>query len=94
MLLSAWTLFTVCAGLGILGLVFAYKRNWAAVVPVIAVPIIALITIAQIRDPQGLSPQYRTATQGWDYIAMLFWSVVLGVTLPVIGLYLGGRHKS
>lgn len=93
MLLSAWTLFTVCAGLGVLGLVFAYKRTWAAVVPVIAVFVIALITVAELRDPLGLAPQYRRATQGWDYILMLFWSVVLGVSLPVIGLYLGGRRK-
>jgi heme/copper-type cytochrome/quinol oxidase subunit 4 len=93
MLLPVWALFTLSAGLGVLGLVMAYKRNWAAIVPVLAVLGIAAATILQLRDPLSLSPQYQRATQNWDYIAMLFWSVVLGVTLPVIGSYLGGRRK-
>lgn len=93
MLLSAWTLFTVCVGLGLLGLVLAYKHNWAAVVPVIAVLVIAAITIAYLRDPLGLVLRYRRIPENGAYILVLFWSVVLGVSLPVIGLYLSGRRK-
>jgi hypothetical protein len=93
MLLPVWVLFTLSAGLGVLGLVMAYKRNWVAIVPVLAVLAIAAATIVQLRDPLSLAPQYRRATHNWGYIAMLFWSVVLGVTLPVIGSYLGARRK-
>jgi hypothetical protein len=93
MLLPGWALLALSAGLGALGLMAAYKRNWAAIVPVLAVLGIAATTIVQLRDSLGLAPQYRRATQDWAYVAILFWSVVLGVTLPVIGSYLGGRHK-
>jgi hypothetical protein len=93
MLLPVWALFILSAGLGALGLVMAYKRNWAAIFPVVAVLAIAATTIVQLRDPLSLAPQYRRATQSWDYIAMLFWSIFLGVTLPLIGSYLGARRK-
>jgi hypothetical protein len=93
MLLPAWALFTFSAGLGALGFMMAYKRNWAAIVPVLAVLGIAAATIVQLRDSLGLVPQYHRAMQNWGYIATLFWSVVLGITLPVIGSYLGGPHK-
>jgi hypothetical protein len=83
MLLPAWALFTLSAGLGVLGLVLAYKRNWAAVVPVLAVLATAAATIVQLRAPLSLAPQYRHATQNWDYSLMLLCSVVAGVTLPV-----------
>jgi hypothetical protein len=93
MLLPVGALFAICAGLGVLGFVMAYKRNWATIVPVLAVLATAAASIVQLRDPFSLAPQYRRATQNWDYMAMLFWSVVVGVTLPVIGFYLGGRRK-
>jgi hypothetical protein len=93
MLLPAWALFTLLAGLAILGFLTAYKRNAAAMFPVLAVLGIAAVTIVQLRDPLGLAPQNRPVTQNWGYIAILFWSVVLGLTLPAIGWYRGGRRK-
>ena len=92
MLLPGW-LFTIFAGLGVLGLVLAYKRSWAAVVPVLAVLTIVAATIVQLRDPFSLAPRYFRAAQNWDYAAALYWSVVLGIALPVIGIYLGARCK-
>lgn len=93
MLLPGWALFTLCSGLGCLGLWMAYAHKGAAFVPVLAVLAIAAATIVRLRNPLGLNPQYRRATQDWTYIVVLFWAVVLGVTLPLFGRYLGDRKK-
>jgi hypothetical protein len=93
MLLPAWVLFTISTSLGVLGLVMAYKHNWAAIVPVLAVLTTAAATIVQLRDPLSLAPQFQPATRNWDYIVMLMLSVVVGLTLPIVGSYLGGRRK-
>jgi ABC-type spermidine/putrescine transport system permease subunit I len=91
MLLPGWALFVLCVGLGFSGLWMAYTHRRVAVVPVLAVLAIAFFTILRLRDPIGLAPQYRRATQDWSYVAALFWSVVLGLTLPIVGIYLGTR---
>lgn len=59
---SVWALFTLSARLGVLGLVMAYKRNWAAIVPVLAVLAIAAATIVQLRDPLSLTPARKRRT--------------------------------
>jgi uncharacterized membrane protein len=91
MVLPSWELFVLCVGLGLSGLWMAYTHRRAAFVPVLVVLIVAFFTI--LRDPLALGPQYRRATQDWSYIAALFWSVVLGLTLPIVGIYLGARNK-
>lgn len=93
MLLSPSALFALSMGLGALGFWMAYRRNWAAVIPVLAVLVIIAACIVRLRDPLTLAPQYRRLSQDWTYSAVLFWSFVLGTLLPVIGSYLGGRHK-
>jgi hypothetical protein len=75
------------------GLLMAYKHKRAAIVPVLIVLAIATFTILRLRDPLTLAPQYRRATQDWFYIVALFWSVILGLTLPIVGRYLGAREE-
>ncbi len=93
MLLPGWVLFTTCAAIGVTGLVIARKKPWAAAISFIAILCIVGTTIVQLRDPLSLMPQDRHATQSWGYIAMLFWSCLVGLTLPVLGLYLRSRHR-
>jgi CDP-diglyceride synthetase len=92
-LLPGWVLLLVCAGLGFLGLWMAYAHKRVAVVPVLVVLGIATFTILRLRDPLTLAPQYRHATRGWSYIVALFWSVILGLLLPIVGRYLGARKR-
>jgi hypothetical protein len=93
MLLPSWALLGVCVGFGFSGLWMAYSHKRAAVVPALLVLAIAALTIWRLRDPLALSPEYRRAAQDWSYIAALFWSVVLGLTLPILGRYLGARKR-
>jgi hypothetical protein len=93
MVLPSWELLVLCVGLGLSGLWMAYTRRRAAVFPVLVVLIVAFFTILRLRDPLALAPQYRRATQDWSYIAALFWSVVLGLTLPIVGIHLGARKR-
>lgn len=93
MLLPGWVLLLVCAGLGFLGLWMAYAHKRAAIVPVLVVLAIATFTILRLRDPFTVAPQYRRATQDLSYIVALFWSVILGLTLPIVGRYLSARKK-
>jgi hypothetical protein len=91
MLLLGWALFTMCAAVGAAGLVMAYRKPWVAIPAFIAVLCIAGATILRLRDPLVLPPRYRHETETWSYIAALFWSCVVGFTLPVVGLYLRSR---
>jgi len=93
MLLPGWVLFTTCTAIGVTGLVIARKKPWAAAVSFIAILCIVGTTIVQLRDPLRLTPQDRRATESWGYIAMLFWSCIVGLTPPVLGLYLRLRHS-
>jgi hypothetical protein len=65
----------------------------ASVLAFTAILCIVATTIAQLRDPLSLTPRYRRATESWAYVAMLFWSCVVGLTLPVVGLYLWSRGR-
>ena len=91
MLLPSWALLLLCVCLGMSGLWLAYTHRRTAVVPILIVLAIAIFTILRLRDPLALAPQYRRATQDWSYVAALFWAVVLGLTLPIVGRYLGAR---
>jgi len=48
MLLPVWALLTLSAGLGVLGFMMAYKRNWAAIAPVLVILATAAATIVQL----------------------------------------------
>jgi hypothetical protein len=93
-MLSPWALFVVCAVLGAIGLGISYKQRWAAVVPVAAVLALVMFTIFRLRDPFSIPPEYQGVTQDWSYVAALFWSAVVGTTLPLLGKYLRSRKKS
>lgn len=93
MLLPGWVLFTTCTAVGVAGLVIAQKKPWVATLSLIANLCIVGITIVQLRDPLSLTPQNRPAAENWGYVAMLFWSCVVGLTLPVVGLYLRSRGR-
>ena len=93
MLLPSWALWLLCVGLGFSALWMAYTQKRIAVVPVLIILAIATLTIWRLRDPLRLAPQYRSATQDWSYIVALFWSVVIGLSLPIVGRYLGARRR-
>ncbi len=93
MLLSIWALLIVNTSLGIVGLLLARKRRRLAAVPVLAVLAVTGFMIFQLRDPLALEPQHRLENASWEYIAALYWSVISGLTLPVVGIYLA-RHKN
>ena len=93
MLLPSWALLLLCVCLGMLGLWLAYTRRRTAVVPILIVLAIAIFAILRLRDPLASAPQYRHATQDWSYVSALLWSVILGLTLPVVGRYLGARKR-
>jgi hypothetical protein len=75
------------------GLAMTRKKSWALVVSSVVILCIASITIVQLRDPLGLKPQYQYATETWSYVVWLFWSCVVGLTLPAIGLYVRSRGR-
>jgi hypothetical protein len=91
MLLPGWALFSTCTVVGVAGLVIAQKKPWAVVLAFISVLCIVGTTIVQLRHPLSLTPQNRLVTETWGYVAMLFWSCVVGLALPVVGLYLRSR---
>lgn len=93
MLLSAPVLFAASAGTGVLGLVIAYKKPLAALVPVAIVLALTAATILQLRDPFALALAHRHEMESWDYIAVLFWSTVIGLSLPALGVYLRALRK-
>jgi hypothetical protein len=93
MLLPGWFLFTTCTAIGVAGLVIARKKPWVAALSFIAILCIVGTTIVQLRDPLSLTPQDRHATEAWGYIAMLFCSCVVGLTLPGLGLYLRSKRR-
>lgn len=83
----------ICAVLGLMGLGIAYRQRWAAIVPIAVALAIVAFTLRQLRDPLSLPLQNRGAMQDWSYVAVLFWSTVLAIALPLLGKYLGGRKK-
>jgi hypothetical protein len=93
MLLPGWALFATCVAVGAIGLVMTLKKPWALVVSSVVILYIASITIVQLRDPLGLKPRYQYATETWSYVVWLFWSCVVGLALPMIGLYLRSRSR-
>src|SRR5438034_10960406 len=93
MLLPSWALFTTCAAIGVAGLVIAQKKPWVAALSFICILCIVGTTIVHLRAPLSLTPQNRHTTETWGYVAMLFWSCVVGFTLPVVGLYLRSRGR-
>jgi len=93
MLLPSWGLITVCVTVGIAGLIAAYRKAWTSVFAFIAVVCIAAATIVQLRDPISLTIEQRRYAENWGYLAALFWAFVLGVALPVVGLYLRSSFK-
>jgi len=94
MLLSAWSLLAICVVLGLIGLGIAYRQRWAAIVAIAAASAIVALTLLRLRDPLSVTLQNRGAMQDWSYVAVLFWSTVLAIALPLLGKYLGGRKKS
>lgn len=94
MLLPSWALFTVCAVLGVAGLLAAYRKPWTIALAFVAMLSISIVSIVQLRDPLGLSVAQRREAESWSYVAALFWSLTVGFTLPVIGLCLGVRSRS
>lgn len=94
MLLPGWALFTVCTVLGVAGLIAAYRKPWTIALAFVSILGISVVTIIQLRDPLGLSITQQREAETWGYVAALFWSVIVGFTLPVIGLYLGVRSRS
>jgi len=94
MLLLSWVLITACAILGATGLVAAYKKPWTIGLVFVAILSISAVTIVQLRDPLGLPVAQRREAETFGYVAVLFWSTVAGLILPVIGLYLGVRSRS
>lgn len=94
MLLPGWALFTVCAIVGVAGLIAAYRKPWTVALALVAILGISVVSIIQLRDPLGLPAAQRREAETWNYVAALFWSSVVGFTLPVIGLYLGLRARS
>lgn len=89
MLPPSWALFTVCAILGAAGLVAAYRKPWTIALAFLAILSISALTIVQLRDPLSLTVGERREAEALAHVAMLFWSSVAGLTLPLIGLYLG-----
>jgi hypothetical protein len=95
MLLPGWCLITVCTAIGIAGLIAAYRKPWQAAFAFIPVLCVTAATIVRLRDPLGLTIETRRYADTWDYLAALFWSSVIGLTLPVVGVYLNrSRHHS
>jgi hypothetical protein len=93
MLLPSWALFIACNAIGMAGLVMAQKKPWAVARAFISVFCVAGTKIVQLRDPLSLTPQNRLVTETWSYVAVLFWSCVVGLVLPVVGLYLRSRSR-
>lgn len=93
MLLPSWGLITVCATIGLAGLIAAYKKPWTSVFAFIAVVCVTAATIVQLRDPSNLTIETRRYAETWDYLAALFWAFVIGVTLPIVGLYWRSHSK-
>ena len=89
MLLPSWGLIAVCTAIGTAGLIAADKKAWGATLAFIPVLCIIAATIVRLRDPFGLTPETRQNAETWGYLAALFWSVVIGLSLPVVGIYLG-----
>jgi len=93
MLLAGWALFTTCTAIGVAGLVIVQKKPRAVVLAFMSILCIAGTTIVQLRDPLSLTPQNRQVTETWGYVAVLSWSCVVGLTLPVVGLYLRSKGR-
>jgi hypothetical protein len=93
MLLPGWALFTTCTAIGVSRLVIAQKKPWVVVLALISILCIAGTTIVQLRNPLSLTPQNRLVTETLGYVAMLFWSCIVGLTLPVVGLYLRSKGR-
>ena len=94
MLLPNWLLFTACTVLGAAGLVAAYRKPWTIAIAFVAILSVSAATIVRLRDPLGLPEIQRREAETWGYVAVLFWSSFVGLTLPVIGLYLGIRSRT
>ena len=93
MLLPSWALIAVCAILGAAGLVAAYRKPWTIALAFLTILSISALTIVELRDQLGLPVGKRREAKTWAYVAALFWSSVVGLTLPIIGLYLGLRSR-
>jgi len=92
--LPSWSLITVCVTIGVAGLIGAYWKPWAAVSAIISVVCVTAATIVQLRDPLSLRIETRQHAGTLGYLAALYWAFVIGVALPVIGLYLRARSSS
>jgi hypothetical protein len=93
MLLPGWGLIAICSSIGIAGLIVAYRKPWGSVFAFIAVVCVTAATILKLRDPLSLTIETRRYAETWDYIAALFWAFVIGIVLPLIGLYLRSRSS-
>lgn len=69
MLLPSWALFTVCAVLGVAGLLAAYRKPWTIALAFVAMLSISIVSIVQLRDPLGLSVAQRREAESWSYVA-------------------------